>query len=359
MSDVSEDGTYTISEERPVQDVLKGYTYFARGDVLIAKITPCMENGKAAHVRDLPTDIGFGSTEFHVIRPTKRLDARYLFFLVWNPAFRQMAERHMTGSAGQKRVPTHFLMRVPVPLPSLREQRRIAAILDKADAIRRKRREVIALNEGLLRSAFLEMFGDPVTNPKAWPEKPLCHFGAIITGNTPSRKNLSNYGTHIEWIKTDNITGSDVYLTTASESLSAQGRAIGREVPAGAILMACIAGSLKSIGKVAISDRAVTFNQQINAIVPFAAKSTTPFLYTMLKLGQRRVQGISTGGMKDLVSKGRLSSLTMMMPPLEQQRRIDTVFARYVAVRQHCDDSAVQADDLFHSLVQRAFRGEL
>ena len=251
------------------------------------------------------------------------------------------------------------LKAVEVPLPPLDEQRRIAAILDKADAVRRKRREAIALTEDLLRSTFLDMFGDPVTNPKGWETEPLKGFCTITTGNTPSRAESKNYGQFIEWVKTDNISEESVTVAPASESLSELGFRRSRHVEAGAVLMACIAGSLSSIGKVAIADRPVAFNQQINALTPTQERVTTEFLYVLLKFGQRRVQDISTGGMKGLVSKGRLSTLRLMLPPMARQRSFTPVFEQYRSLRRKLGAAEAAEFDLFHSLVQRAFRGDL
>jgi len=166
MAAVSESGKILSHVERPFDEVSKGYTYFAEGDVLMAKITPCMENGKATFVHKLKHPAGFGSTEFHVLRPGSDIDGKYLFYMIWNPLFRKVAGRNMTGTAGQKRVPSSFLKDFKIPLPPLPEQKRIAAILDKADSIRRKRQEAVRMTEELLRSVFLDMFGDPVTNPK-------------------------------------------------------------------------------------------------------------------------------------------------------------------------------------------------
>jgi type I restriction enzyme, S subunit len=168
MSGITEEGQLTGVEERSLEEVVNGYTYFQRGDVVIAKITPCMENGKAGLLDSLPHDIGFGSTEFHVLRPGSDIDARYLFYMVWNPSFRRLAEQSMTGSAGQKRVPSDFFTRYKIPLPPLPDQRRIAAILHMADAIRRKQQRVMERMEDFPRSVFFDMFGDPVTNPKGW-----------------------------------------------------------------------------------------------------------------------------------------------------------------------------------------------
>ncbi len=105
-----------------------------------------------------------------MLRPGKDVDAKYLFYQLWNPVFRFVGEKNMTGTAGQKRVPVDFLRRYEIPLPPLPEQKRIAAILDKADAIRRKRQQAIKLADEFLRATFLDIFGDPVTNPKSGSE---------------------------------------------------------------------------------------------------------------------------------------------------------------------------------------------
>lgn len=190
-----------------------------------------------------------------------------------------------------------------------------------------------------------------VFKPYAGVSTAVLLFTKTGTGGT------ENYGHDIEWIKTDNITDENHDLTPAAEYLSSEGRALAREVGPGAVLMACIAGSLSSIAKVAIADREVCFNQQINALQP--TRASTPFLFTLLKVGQRKVQDASTGGMKGMVSKGRLSKIAFMLPPAVAQQRFDGVFERYRALRRHLETGADEADTLFHALVQRAFRGEL
>lgn len=95
---------------------------FESGDVLFAKITPCMENGKGAFVPELPTPLAFGSTEFHVLRPTHRIDGAFLYYYTWNPVFRAYAAENMLGAAGQKRVSARFLKDVRLFLPPMREQ---------------------------------------------------------------------------------------------------------------------------------------------------------------------------------------------------------------------------------------------
>src|SRR5262249_19653156 len=108
VDDVS--GAVTAPERRRLSEVRnKSYTCFAPADVLFAKITPCMENGKAAVVPAIDSGLGFGSTEFHVLRPRPGTNPRYIWHLVRQPSFRKLAESHMTGSVGQARVPVSFL----------------------------------------------------------------------------------------------------------------------------------------------------------------------------------------------------------------------------------------------------------
>jgi type I restriction enzyme S subunit len=130
MAAVSElSGGIDVSSSRSVAAVRSGFTKFASGDVLFAKITPCMENGKVAIVPDLKHGVGAGSTEFHVINPEGVL-SRFVFYWLIQQWFRDEAEANMTGTAGQKRVPTDYLRQAPIPVPPLDTQRRIVARID-------------------------------------------------------------------------------------------------------------------------------------------------------------------------------------------------------------------------------------
>ena len=134
MDRISEDGEYAEFETKPLKDVKKGFTYCAEDDVLFAKITPCMENGKGAILKGLSNGIGFGSTEFHVLRPILGIsNSEWLYFLTKLNGFRIDAAKNMTGTGGQKRVPSSYLLNFKVLKPQLEVQREFAKIVHQAD----------------------------------------------------------------------------------------------------------------------------------------------------------------------------------------------------------------------------------
>lgn len=137
MAAVSEVHSIAITGDvRPWSEIKKGYTHFANGDVLLAKITPCFENGKSAVVRGLVHNIGSGSTEFHVFRPiSEDVNPAYVYLFVRSPLFRAKGEASMTGTAGQKRLPTDYFALCPMPLPPTEEQSRIVAKVDELMAL--------------------------------------------------------------------------------------------------------------------------------------------------------------------------------------------------------------------------------
>ena len=134
MSAVSEDGYLVDMIDEEYGNVKKGFTYFENNDVLFAKITPCMENGKGAIAHGLTNGIGMGSTEFHVLRPIDEISSPYwLLALTQLPVFRERAAKNMSGTGGQKRVGASYLEHFMVGLPSIEEQRHFEAIYKQAD----------------------------------------------------------------------------------------------------------------------------------------------------------------------------------------------------------------------------------
>jgi type I restriction enzyme S subunit len=289
------------------------------------------------------------------IKDKEHLDINYL--RLWLTSIRATLEFQGRGVT-QQNISKSIVEKLKIPLPPLEEQRRIAAILDKADGVRRKRKEAIRLTEELLKSTFLEMFGDPVTNPKGWEIAKLGDFGKILTGNTPPRSVSENYGDEIEWIKSDNITTPEHFLTEAEEKLSAKGKKIARTVPNGSVLVTCIAGSRSSIGRAALTDREVAFNQQINAVVPNSDVDPY-FLYGQLFVAQHLVQAQSTDSMKGMVNKSKFSSIEFIKPPSQKQQKFGKWFLGFHRYYMNLIGGEEQSENLFNSLLQRAFRGEL
>lgn len=131
MENVSETGELDCSIKKKIADVRTGFSSFAKGDVVVAKITPCFENGKGACLDDLDTDIGFGTTEFINLRPSEKVLSKYLYMITMTRPFRKLGEEVMTGSAGQKRVSVNYIKNFTLGIPGVEEQKSILAEIDQ------------------------------------------------------------------------------------------------------------------------------------------------------------------------------------------------------------------------------------
>ena len=184
MEAVGEYGGLDLSQTRQLADVASGYTYFSEGDVLIAKITPCFENGKGSLAEGLLNGTAFGTTELHVIRCGPGLDKEFAFYLTLSNAFRKLGEAEMYGAGGQKRVPESFVEDLKHALPLLPEQRAIAAFLDRETAkidslVAKKERMIELLDEK--RSALISW----VVTKGLDPNVPMKDSGVEWLGETP------------------------------------------------------------------------------------------------------------------------------------------------------------------------------
>ena len=290
-----------------------------------------------------------------IIPNEKIVDSVFLYFTIrrMQPYMQKMASKAVVPLLNK----TNF-SNIIVNLPPLLTQKKIVAILEKAEKLKGWRREADELTDELLKSTFLEMFGDPVKNPKGWEKKRLKEFGEVKTGNTPSRKNPEYYGDYIEWIKSDNINTPYIYLTKSEEMLSEEGAKIGRIAPKGSVLVTCIAGSLSCIGNIGIADRDVGFNQQINAIIPNKEVNKL-FLYHLILITKNYIQNYSTKSMKGMLSKSTFESIVYIFPPTPIQNEFGTLAKKIGLLKNNQNESKEQIDNLFNSLMQQAFRGEL
>lgn len=368
MASVSEEGRIIDQEIRILSETKKGFTYFERDDVLLAKITPCFENGKAVCVSELNTQIGFGSTEFHVIRAKDGvLDSKYLFYMIWSKRFRFYGERAMSGAAGQKRVPTDFVKNYEIPLPypdepekSIKEQKRIVAILDKADTIRCKRKEAVKLSEDLLNSLFLDMFGDPVVNQKGWDIKPL--KDQVIHANngiSRRRKEVDNVGDIV--IRLQDVHYDGIRFNKELNRIRLDSKEKNRYcVDVGDILFIRVNGNPDYVGRSAVFkgfSEKIYHNDHLIRIKIGSAYLPEFISYCFNQKGGRKIIStqIKTSAGQHTISQGGIEQLEFYRPPLALQEKFVQVMTKVSQI----PFGSFDGESLFDSLSQRAFLGEL
>lgn len=160
MTSVSGDGRIDATVIRPYSEIYKGFTYFAENDVLFAKITPCMENGKGGVATGLHNGSGFGSTEFHVLRPIEYTSNPYwLYAITMFQKFRSDAEKVMTGTGGQRRVPTTYLSEYQIALPPIEMQEQFAAFIRQSDKSKFELEQTLVELTGTYKKLMSENFG--------------------------------------------------------------------------------------------------------------------------------------------------------------------------------------------------------
>jgi type I restriction enzyme S subunit len=266
-------------------------------------------------------------------------------------------ETHTRGTG----VPTlnrNLVHVVPVLVPPLEEQRRIAAILDKADAVRRKRKEAIALTEELLRSAFLEMFGDPVTNPKGWHTKRLGELAQFVGGGTPSRQKAEYYQGDICWA-TPKDMGVDV-LTDTEEHITSEAieQSATKLVGIDSLLVVVKSKVLGRKLPIARTTVPTCFGQDLKAIIPHEA-SIQRYLHRHIKYGEktllRQARGVNTEGLT-LV---HLQNYQVMIPSASEVARFVGLDSVLENTRNKQKALWEESINFFNSLLQRAFLGEL
>jgi type I restriction enzyme S subunit len=207
MEDLGIDRKYLeASQVKPLSLVSGSYTYFADGDVLLAKITPCFENGKLGIAANLSNGVGFGSSEFFVLRPTEILDSEFLYYYLSRDDFRSEGAALMGGAVGHQRVPKEFVEGYPVPVPLIAEQRRIVSILDEAfDSIATAKANA-EKNLQNARAIFESHFQSIFATPKAWWK--LTSLGAevdLLAGFAFKSAQYTNAGKYVRLLRGDNI----------------------------------------------------------------------------------------------------------------------------------------------------------
>ena len=284
----------------------------------------------------------------HVLKPKECVDVDYLCYSLM---YKDVSA--IVNGATRQKLTQADMREIEVPLLSLQEQKMITSNLGKVfDLISLRKQQLIKLDE-LVKARFVEMFGDSKENPKGYSKRQLKETCKVITGNTPSRAVSEYYGEDIEWIKTDNIVSGRINPTTATEFLSEKGMAVGRTVEKDSILMACIAGSLSSIGKVCVTDRKVAFNQQINAIVP--NDYDILFLYVLLQISKEYLVEEINMALKGILSKSKLEEKVFIVPPIELQNQFATFVEQTDKSKSAIQKSLDKLETLKKALMQKYF----
>ena len=246
--------------------------------------------------------------------PKKNVLPEYLFYVV---SYMHL-EKYYTGAT----IPHIYFKdykNEEFNLDNIEKQLEIIDVLGRCKKVIEARKQELVELDSLTKARFVELFGDPRSNPFGFEKKMLKDTCKVITGNTPSRAIAEYYGDYIEWIKTDNIVSGILNPTQATESLSEKGMNVGRTVEKDSILMACIAGSIASIGRVCITDRTVAFNQQINAVVP--EQYNILFLYVLFQMSKDYLVEDINMALKGILSKSKLEEKEFIIPPMDLQEQ--------------------------------------
>ena len=369
------EGRIRSPEIRPLSEVWKGFTHFQNDDVLFAKITPCMENGKAAVAQGLVNGVGCGSTEFHVLRSKGEIDPKYLWRFLRRKSFRQDAEHAMTGAVGQRRVPKQFLEKTTIPLPSPDEQRRIVVKLDSLTGKTTRAREELERIPALIqkyRNVILERaFNGDLTRDwrsrhgiaEPWVKSTIKDVARIASGQTPKgiEQRVIQDG-EVPWFKVSsmnephNLEG----LRQSRFCLSSDDAAeLGLRIfPVGSVAFPKRGGAIATNKKRKLL---VPGGLDLNLMVLTATKISHEFLWWWLQ--RLDLAQLSNGSNVPQINNGDVEPLTIDVPSPDEQkeivRRLEATFAwlDHIAVEQA--NAARLLPKLDQAILAKAFCGEL
>lgn len=301
--------------------------------------------GKVAIVEN---DLCFSQDITALIPDKPKLDAGYLahFLRTKKPHFLSLAR-----GATIQGITRNVVSELSIPLPPLSEQLRITAILDQADGLRVKRREALEQLDSLTQSIFIEMFGDPVVNPMDWQMTTLKELGKVKTGGTPPSNRDGMFGGSVPFVTPGDLNSNEPVKRTVTEL----GAAAASVVRSGATLVCCIGATIGKMAKV--KDRSA-FNQQINA-VEWDITVDDDYGFTALTFLKRQIatQGASTT--LPILKKSSFEKLIIPVPPIALQKEFSRRVLAIETLKVSQRNALTECDNLFTSLQQRAFNGEL
>ena len=349
MDAIGEQGDLDVSSTRRVADVKSGYSRFSEGDVVIAKITPCFENGKGALIRGTKTGVGFGTTELHVVMPGPGLDGRFLYYVTAQPRFRRLGKGWMIGAAGQQRVPEEFVRDFPLRVPPITRQREIANYLDRETAridqlIAAKQRLLgltvekrlafvsRAVTCGLINNVPLRDAGIPWLRkiPAHWAVWKIGHFCKVGNGATPRRGDERFWtGGTIPWLNSG-VVNQDEVVSSEQHVTHTAIRECHLPLLTPRTVLVAVTGQGKTRGRACVLSIEATINQHLAFINPDPARLHAWFLRWWLFAAYGFLRGISddAGGTKGALTCEDLANLRIPLPPLSEQDAIVKHIAR-------------------------------
>ncbi|AHY44758.1 restriction endonuclease subunit S [Pseudomonas aeruginosa] len=281
-----------------------------------------------------------------VIFDENRVDAKYGFYALQllKPKMEAMAPSTTVAIINKGNFEA-----MQIPLPPLPEQKRIAAILDKADAIRLKHQQAIQLVDDFLRAVFLDMFGDPVSNPKGWPKKSLKLLGKSATGRTPPGEKVGMWGEGLPFVTPGDLCGK---VDSSVREVTREGAEYSKICRKGSLLVCCIG----TVGKVGIAGRSLAFNQQINA-QEWGSEISDIYGFFVFKLSPGLVSSKAIQTTLPILKKSLFDEIEIPVPPIGLQEK-------FSAIAQKVSESSLRHESglntpLFESLSQLAFSGQL
>lgn len=287
---------------------------------------------------------------------------KYLYYVLLQkmPEFLNMA-----AGGAQPNISQSLIKDTKILLPSLEAQKRVAAILDKADAIRRKRQQAIALTDQLLRSVFLELFGDPVTNPKGWKTIPLDEIADIHSGITKGRKIKEQVLTETPYMRVANVQDGFIQLVDVATIAISEEEKERYKLLKNDILLT-EGGDPDKLGRGAVWHAEIAPCIHQNHIFRVRIKNleefTPRYLSTLIgsQYGKRyflvaakQTTGIAT------INKTQLKEFPILVPPIHLQKKFSKIVEKVEIGKQRIEDDRAKIDELVTSLTQRVFRGEL
>ena len=331
------------------------------GDVLVSTVRPNL-NGVAYVSREL--DGATASTGFCVLRPKQgKLVGRYLYHWVQSPQFVEEMVKFATG-ANYPAVSDRIIKDSQIPLPLLEEQKRIAAILDKAVAIRRKRQQAIRLAADFLSATFLDMFGDPVTNPKEWKEELLNDIAEIVSGVTKGRKFNGKKTIYIPYMRVANIQDGHIDLREIKEIEALETDIEKYALRYGDILLT-EGGDPDKLGRGSVWRAEVEPCIHQNHIFRVRSDNTKVLPeYLSALIGSSRGKRYFLRAAKQTtgiasINMTQLKGFPVLLPPITLQDKYIDIVRKYENHSRSLNDLVQLNDNLFNSLTQHAFRGKL